>query len=74
MNTSQTSKMVLLILVLAISAVFVAMIGKFLMAVLLAGIFASLMQPLYRQLARAFRGRESCCPDRCRRRSGRWRR
>jgi predicted PurR-regulated permease PerM len=58
MNTSQTSKLVLLALVLAISAVFVAMIGKFLMAVLLAGIFASLMQPLHRRLTRAFKGRE----------------
>lgn len=59
MTTSQTSKLVLLILVIAISAIFVTMIGKFLMSVLLAGIFASLTQPMYRRLTRAFRGRRS---------------
>ena len=37
MTTSQTSKMVLLALVIGISAIFVTMIGKFLMAVLLGG-------------------------------------
>ncbi|MBU8870146.1 MAG: AI-2E family transporter [Gemmatimonadales bacterium] len=59
MNTSQISKLVLLSMVIGITAVFVVMIGKFLMAVLLAGIFASLVQPMYRRLTRAFRGRKS---------------
>ena len=47
MNTSQASKLVLLIMVVAISAIFFTMIGKFLMSVLLVGIFTSLLQPLY---------------------------
>lgn len=59
MTTSQTSKIVLLFLVVAISAIFITMIGKFLMSVLLAGIFASLLQPLYRRLLKAFGGRAS---------------
>ncbi len=54
MNSSMTSKIVLLLLVVAISTVFFTMIGKFLMAVLLAGIFASLVQPMYQRLRRSF--------------------
>lgn len=59
MNPSNTSKVVLLLLVVAITATFLAMIKAFLMAVLLAGIFSSLTQPLYRRLTGVFGGRHS---------------
>lgn len=56
-HTIQT--LVLLVLVLLISAVFIAMISNFLMALLLAGIFAALAQPIYRRFTRWFGGRAS---------------
>jgi predicted PurR-regulated permease PerM len=49
MQTATASKAFLLLVVVAITAVFLAMIRPFLMAVLLAGIFASLASPLYRR-------------------------
>ncbi|RJQ68241.1 MAG: AI-2E family transporter [Desulfobacteraceae bacterium] len=49
--------MVLLILVFLISAVFLAMIRHFIMALLLAGIFASMAQPVYRKITRLNGGR-----------------
>ncbi len=58
MKTSSVSKMVLLLLVLAISALFLTMTKAFLMAVLLAGIAASLAQPIYNLLTRLVRGRK----------------
>ncbi len=54
MNNSTASKTVLLLLLAAITAVFLTMIKPFLMAVILAGIFSSLAQPLYRRLLGAF--------------------
>ena len=57
MTTSTASKLFLLGLVVLISAVFLQMIRPFLMAVLLAGIFSSLSQPVYRRLRVAFKGR-----------------
>ncbi len=59
MNTTTVSKAVLLLLVLGISALFMAMIKGFLMAVLLAGIAAALSQPLYQRLLKLCRGRPS---------------
>ena len=47
----------LLLLTLAISVVFLAMIGDFIMALLLAGLSAALAHPLYRRLLRWSRGR-----------------
>jgi predicted PurR-regulated permease PerM len=47
----------LLLLVVAISATFLAMIRDFLMTILLAGIFAGLAYPLFSRITRAFRGR-----------------
>ena len=46
------------ILLIAISALFVAMTRKFLMTILLAAIFSGLSQPLYRRLKRLLRGRK----------------
>jgi predicted PurR-regulated permease PerM len=57
MNSSTASRSVLLLLLAAITITFFAMIKAFLMAVLLAGIFSSLTQPLYNRLVRAFKGR-----------------
>nr|MEE4267118.1 AI-2E family transporter [Candidatus Krumholzibacteria bacterium] len=52
-------KTFLVLLVVLISALFLAMIKGFLMAVVLAGIFSSLAQPLFRRLCRLFKGRHS---------------
>ena len=58
MSTTNISKIVLLMLVLAISAVFLTMIKEFLMAILLAGIASSMTQPLFRRLTRLMRGNQ----------------
>jgi predicted PurR-regulated permease PerM len=52
-------KAFLILLVLAISATFVAMIRDFLMTILLAAIVAGLAYPLYARLTRLFRGRRA---------------
>ncbi len=57
MQSTNATKIFLLILVVAITATFLSMIKAFVMAVLLAGIFSSLAQPLYKRLLRAFGGR-----------------
>lgn len=59
MNTQTVSKAFLVLLVLAISILFFSMIKSFLMAVIMAGIFSSLAQPLYRKLTSVFRGRQN---------------
>jgi len=55
--TPLTSRIFLVALVIAISFLFLKMIRPFLTALLVAGITASLTQPLYRRLVRVFRGR-----------------
>jgi predicted PurR-regulated permease PerM len=57
METSTASKAFLLILAIGITMLFLSMIRPFLMAVLLAGIFASLAAPLYGRFLGWFRGR-----------------
>ncbi|MFW6324153.1 MAG: AI-2E family transporter, partial [Desulfovibrionales bacterium] len=52
-------KLVLLLLVLFISALFLAMIRHFLMAILLAGIFSALSSPLYRKINTRLNGRRA---------------
>jgi len=59
MNTTTVSKMVLLLMVLAISAIFLTMTKAFLMAVLLAGIAASLAQPIFIFMTRILGGHKS---------------
>jgi predicted PurR-regulated permease PerM len=59
MQTSTASKGFLLLLVGAITLTFVSMIRPFTMAVLLAGIFASLAQPVFRRLTTRFGGHRS---------------
>jgi predicted PurR-regulated permease PerM len=57
MKQDSVNKMVLLLLVLFITALFLAMIWQFLMAIFLAGIFSALATPLYRWLRKRFGGR-----------------
>ena len=52
MQTTTASKAVLLVLVAVITLTFLSMIKAFIMAVLLAGIFSSLVHPVYRRLTR----------------------
>jgi predicted PurR-regulated permease PerM len=59
MKNEQLGRSFLLLLVVAISILFVAMIRNFLMTLLLAAIFSGLAHPLYNRLQRAFRGRRS---------------
>lgn len=56
-GTTKASRFFLLVLVVAITFLFLKMIQPFLTALLLAGIFASLAQPLYRRLVGLLRGR-----------------
>ncbi|MHB1397851.1 MAG: AI-2E family transporter [Trichloromonadaceae bacterium] len=54
MQRNTINNLVLLALVFLISALFLSMIRQFLMALLLAGIFSALAQPLFRWLSRRF--------------------
>jgi len=53
------NKVVLLVLVMAISALFLVMIRQFLMAIFMAGLFSAMAHPLYRWLCRRLGGREN---------------
>ncbi len=57
MTRDSIHKATLLLLLIVISAVFLAMIRHFLLALLLAGIFAALTSPLFRQFEKWFGGR-----------------
>jgi predicted PurR-regulated permease PerM len=59
MNRERFSRIFLVLLLVAISAAFVAMIRSFLLTILLAAIFSALAHPLYERLHRAFRGRRA---------------
>ncbi|HNY64701.1 MAG TPA: AI-2E family transporter [Deltaproteobacteria bacterium] len=59
MERSSFNKVIILIIVLLVSLIFVVMIRRFLMVILLAGIFSAMAQPLYRGLARLYGGRRS---------------
>jgi predicted PurR-regulated permease PerM len=54
MQTTTASRAFLLLLVAVITLTFLSMIKAFIMAVLLAGIFSSLAQPVYRRFSRWF--------------------
>jgi len=51
-------RIVLIILLVFISAIFVAMVRRFLMVLLLAAIFSAMANPVYKTLLRFFRGRK----------------
>jgi len=59
MNTPTASRVVLLLIVLGISALFFTMIRYFLMAIFLAAIFSALAMPVYSRVDRLFRGHGS---------------
>ena len=56
MNQDHVNKSVLVLMVIAISALFVSMIHQFLMAIFLAGLFSALARPVYRRLNILFKG------------------
>ncbi len=58
MNRDSVNKSVLLILVIGVSALFLAMIRHFLMAIFLAGIFSALSRPLFIRFTKLFRGHQ----------------
>ncbi|MBN1479519.1 AI-2E family transporter [candidate division KSB1 bacterium] len=59
MTAVRLNKIVLLLVVLFISAVFLSMIRQFLMVILLAGIFSALFQPVYKRCVVFFKGRRN---------------
>ncbi len=59
MNADRFQKSFLLLLVIAVTAVFVAMVRDFLMTLLMAAIAAGLAHPLYTRLLRLCRGRRA---------------
>ncbi len=58
MNSQNANKVMLILLVLLISAVFFSMLRPFLMTIFMAGIFSALAYPLYARFARWFGGRQ----------------
>jgi len=59
MNKESVNKWVLLLVVLFISTVFLAMIRQFIMAIVLAGLFAGISHPLFRRINRKLGNRPS---------------
>jgi predicted PurR-regulated permease PerM len=59
MDRSALKKIIVLVIVLLISIVFISMIRTFIMAILLAGIFSAMAQPLYRRIMKWSRGRKN---------------
>ena len=59
MERSSFNKVLILIIVLLVSVIFVSMIRNFLMVILLAAIFSSMAQPLFRLFVRLYGGRRS---------------
>ena len=56
MNQDSVNKSVLVLMVIAISALFFSMIYPFLMAIFLAGLFSAMARPVYRRLKIMFKG------------------
>ncbi|MDH3762553.1 MAG: AI-2E family transporter [Gammaproteobacteria bacterium] len=56
MNQDHVNKSVLVLMVVAISALFLSMIQPFLMAIFLAGLFSAMARPVYRRLKILFKG------------------
>ena len=56
MDQDRVNRIVLAVIVIAISALFFAMIHQLLMALFLAGLFSALARPVYRRLRILFRG------------------
>lgn len=59
MNRTLVNRIPILLIVLIVSIIFVFMIRRFIMVILLAGIFSAMAQPIYKRFERWFRGRKS---------------
>jgi predicted PurR-regulated permease PerM len=59
MQRANVNKSVVVLIALLVTALFLSMIRQFLMAILLAGIFSALANPLYRRFERWFAGRRA---------------
>jgi predicted PurR-regulated permease PerM len=59
MDQEKINKSVLLLSAIGISALFLAMIRHFLMAIFLAALFSSMARPLYQRLVKLFKGRRN---------------
>ena len=59
MKNDTSNKVILILFVLLISAIFLRMIMDFLMVIFLAGLFSATAQPVYRRFERWFKGRRS---------------
>ena len=59
MNSIKTNRVILLLLLLVISAIFIAMIRYFLMAIVLAALFSALSMPVFTRFERWFKGHKS---------------
>ena len=59
MQRANVNKSVVVLIALLVTALFLSMIRRFLMAILLAGIFSALANPLYRRFERWFAGRRA---------------
>ncbi|MEN6447362.1 MAG: AI-2E family transporter, partial [Syntrophaceae bacterium] len=59
MDQSVQKKILVVIMALLISAIFLTMIRAFIMAILLAGIFSAMSQPVYAHIERWTGGRQS---------------
>jgi len=57
MERRTVNNLILLLLVICISALFLAIIRDFIMVMLLAGIFSAMAQPIFRRMVRLLRGR-----------------
>jgi len=57
MNQDNVNKLVLVLIVMSVSALFFSMLYQFLMAIFLAGLFSALARPVYRRFKILFRGR-----------------
>jgi len=59
MNSIKTNRVILLLLLFVISAIFIAMIRYFLMAIVLAALFSALSMPVFNRFQRWFKGHKS---------------
>jgi len=59
MNKNSFNRTTVLLMTLIVTAIFVAMVRGFLMAILLAAIFSGLLYPVYTRLAKKFKGKQS---------------
>ena len=57
MNQDSVNKVVLVLIVTSVSALFFSMISQFVMAIFLAGLFSAFARPVYRRLNILFKGR-----------------